>query len=102
LFIPIGRSTVHVIKEKVLTSLMTSPLQIHFLHKNDSLYIVKEDFCIRCIGKKINGTGSIRPGKWVDSPHLIALNIIIDEAFFDNFLVIIYLLVVYKKNNNIK
>jgi hypothetical protein len=28
--------------------------------------------------------------------------IIIDEVFYDNFLVIIYLLVVYKKNNNIK
>ena len=28
--------------------------------------------------------------------------IIIDEVFFDNFWVIIYLLVVYKKNNNIK
>ena len=28
--------------------------------------------------------------------------IIIDKVFFDNFLVIIYLLGVYKKNNNIK
>ena len=28
--------------------------------------------------------------------------VIIDDVFFDNFLVIIYLLVVYKKNNNIK
>ena len=28
--------------------------------------------------------------------------IIIDEVFFDNFLIIIYLSIVYKKNNNIK
>ena len=37
----------------------------------------------------------VRPGKWVDSPHLIAI-----IFFFDNFLIIIYLLVVCKKNNN--
>ena len=51
---------------------------------------------------RVGSPVSIRPGKWVDSPHLIAINIIINEAFFDNFLVIIYLLVVYKNNNNIK
>ena len=38
----------------------------------------------------------VRPGKWVDSPHF-RYYIIIDEVFFDNFLEIIYLLVVYKK-----
>jgi hypothetical protein len=44
---------------------------------------------------------------WVDSPRKVSrfapLNryyIIIDEIFFDNFLEIIYLLVVCKKNNN--
>ena len=36
-------------------------------------------------------------GYRVVSPHLIAMYIIIDEVFFDNFLVIIYLLGVCKK-----
>ena len=44
--------------------------------------------------------GSFRPGKWVDSPPLNRYYIILDEVFFDNFLEIIYLLVVCKKNNN--
>ena len=39
------------------------------------------------------------PGRFAPLNHYY---IIIDGVFFDNFLVIIYLLVVYKKNNKIQ
>ena len=62
------------------------------------------------IAKKKGGWGNVgRFDPITCSPRKVSrfapLNrycVIIDDVFFDNFLVIIYLLVVYKKNNNIK